>query len=265
MTEEQDPPSFKAARRRDRERLLQLEADGTDLDEEISELEAKIEEELEKMRAKLGGKYAKYSKMSNFSPSKPEKNLSEGLGCGTGTDSGLLATGILVRPSKSENLNSIFQTASSDAYTGEEKDAADFIAEETLSSITDIVSDPPDAKRDISPSNVKDIDSPFSPSDKDSVLMPPPKIGVLPLPIGLGLKDTIQEYLTPTASLQPQHESVGATMYEGKLEKKFDVKNFARNIFDEKEDVEEELDLTGIDDDEIDGYIMSPEGNITTY
>ena len=35
-----------------------------------SELEAKIEDELEKMRAKLGGKYAKYAKVT----STPEKN-----------------------------------------------------------------------------------------------------------------------------------------------------------------------------------------------
>ena len=49
---------------------------------EFSELEAKIEDELEKMRAKLGGRYAKYAKVSNSTELpkstllKPENNKS---------------------------------------------------------------------------------------------------------------------------------------------------------------------------------------------
>jgi len=48
----------------------------------FSELEAKIEDELEKMRAKLGGRYAKYAKVSNSNELpkstllKPENNKS---------------------------------------------------------------------------------------------------------------------------------------------------------------------------------------------
>ena len=53
MTEEQDPPSFKAAREKDRKRLLQLEMEGKDLDTEIGGLEKKIVEELDKMREKV--------------------------------------------------------------------------------------------------------------------------------------------------------------------------------------------------------------------
>ena len=93
--------------------------------------------------------------------------------------------------------------------------------------------------------------------------MPPPKeiaSHSSPLPIGLGLKDTIQEYLTPaTSGTDPN-----SVTYDGKIEKKLDLKNFARySEIDNTEEEGEELDLTGIDDDEIDGYLMSPEGKIS--
>ena len=92
--------------------------------------------------------------------------------------------------------------------------------------------------------------------------MPPPKditSSNSPLPIGLGLKDTIQEYLTPATSQTTQN----IDSYTGKIEKKFDVKTFARySETDSFEEEGEELDLTGIDDEEIDGYLMSPEGKI---
>ena len=52
MTEEQDPPSFKAARKRDRERMNKLETE-TDIDLEYSELESKIEDALDEVRMKL--------------------------------------------------------------------------------------------------------------------------------------------------------------------------------------------------------------------
>merc|ERR1712223_1412746 len=52
MTEEQDPPSFKAARKRDRERLDRLETE-SDVDDEFNDLEEKIEKALDKVRLKL--------------------------------------------------------------------------------------------------------------------------------------------------------------------------------------------------------------------
>ena len=162
MTEEQDPPSFKAARKRDKERLIQLEIEG-DIDTEIGELEAKIADELDKMREKvMGKKYSKYARETS-------KN-------------------------------------------SQEQDVQDaFIAEQTLSSINELV------------------------VDKDKALMPPPTktVGQQPV-VGLGLKDTLQEYLvSDTAARKPDFVS--------------------------KEDSDGELDLTGIDDDEIDGYLMSKE------
>ena len=231
MTEEQDPPSFKAARRRDRERLLQLEAEGTDLDLEISELEAKIEEELEKMRAKLGGKYAKYGKLSN----SPEKSQNISKAPLIQKDCGVSKTDV----TEKEHVN-------------EEEDAEAFIAEQTLSSISAFVSEKNTYTEDKSVT---------ANPDQDKILMPPPKGSInlsSPLPIGLGLKDTIQEYLTPPASiaLDPSSAIMDPTM-----DKKFDVKDFAKLSDPDTNDNEgEELDLTGIDDDEIDGYIMSPEG-----
>ena len=55
MTEEQDPPSFKAARKRDRERMNKLETE-TDIDLEYNELESKIEDALDEVRMKLSSK-----------------------------------------------------------------------------------------------------------------------------------------------------------------------------------------------------------------
>ena len=137
----------------------------------------------------------------------------------------------------------------------EEEDAEAFIAEQTLSSISDIVAD---VGANIVP------ESKHLNKEQDKLLMPPPRGGAItfasPLPIGLGLKDTIQEYLTaPVADIS--NSSVSSGIFDGKVERKFDVKNFVRfSETDENEEEGEELDLTGIDDEEIDGYIMSPEG-----
>ena len=61
-----------------------------------------------------------------------------------------------------------------------------------------------------------------------------PNTNPLPCSPGLGLKDTVEEYLA-------------ATVKEGGDEKRDNAEE------------DEELDLTGIDDDEIDSYLMSPE------
>ena len=63
MTDEMDPPSFKAARKKGRELLEKLEV--TQLDKELHELEDKIEKELEERRSKVRGPYAKLSKESS--------------------------------------------------------------------------------------------------------------------------------------------------------------------------------------------------------
>ena len=60
MTDEMDPPSFKAARKKDRELLDKLKED--ELSKEFSELHEIIEKELEERRTKVKGAYAKFSK-----------------------------------------------------------------------------------------------------------------------------------------------------------------------------------------------------------
>ena len=138
-------------------------------------------------------------------------------------------------------------------FEEEEKDAEAFIAEQTLSSISAFVEGV----------NSNDVENTISTKEQDKLLMPPPKeiaSHSSPLPIGLGLKDTIQEYLTPSTS----GTDPNSVTYDGKIEKKLDLKNFAKySEVDNTEDEGEELDLTGIDDDEIDGYLMSPEGKIS--
>ena len=138
----------------------------------------------------------------------------------------------------------------------EDYDADAFIAEQTLSSISDFVSNVSGNETDAKTCQNK---------EQDKLLMPPPKVGSInfssPLPIGLGLKDTIQEYLTPAAT-NPSESSIPSNSFDNKVEGKIDVKNFAKistnNL--ENEDEGEDLDLSGIDDEEIEGYIMSPEG-----
>ena len=61
MTDEMDPPSFKAARKKDRDLLEKLKDD--DL-KEFTDLEEKIEKGLEERRAKVRGPYASFSKES---------------------------------------------------------------------------------------------------------------------------------------------------------------------------------------------------------
>ena len=66
MTDEMDPPSFKAARKKDRDLLEKLKDD--DL-KEFTDLEEKIEKGLEERRAKARGPYASFSKESSPSNS----------------------------------------------------------------------------------------------------------------------------------------------------------------------------------------------------
>ena len=53
MTDEMDPPSFKAARRKDKELLERLQSE--DISREFSELEEKIEKELDERRRRKKG------------------------------------------------------------------------------------------------------------------------------------------------------------------------------------------------------------------
>ena len=175
MTEEQDPPSFKAARKRDRERLLKLEEDD-EVDDEFNDLEEKIEKALDDVRLKMKKK-GPFAKMHKEAIEDRQKN----------------------REQKQEKGNS-----------SEDVEAEEFITAETLGAIDAIVNEPNE--------------------QLDSLLMPPPGSKSAPT-VGLGLKDSIQDYLV--SADQPVQEPV--------------------------KEIEEsdELDLNGIDDSEIDGYIMT--------
>ncbi len=178
MTEEQDPPSFKAARRKDRLRMLELEE--SDIEEQMGELQGEIERQLLETRAKMKGRYAREARMA----------IAE------------QAAGLA--PSTS----------------AESADANRFITEQTMGTIQEIVSG-----------------GGSSSDEKDKELMPPPKKGVVASP-GLGLKDTIQEYLaTPSTSKKGGDEKDPNP--------------------DSGADSGDELDLTGIDEDEIDSYLMT--------
>ena len=179
MTEEQDPPSFKAARKRDRERLLKLEEDD-EVDDEFNDLEEKIEKALDDVRLKVkkGGRFAKMHKEAIEERQK-------------------------IREQKQEKGHA------------EDVEAEEFITAETLGAIDAIVNEPNEPNEQL-----------------DSLLMPPPGLTPKSAPtVGLGLKNSIQDYLV--SAEQPSVEPV--------------------------KEIEEsdELDLNGIDDSEIDGYIMT--------
>ena len=186
MTEEMDPPSFKAARKKDRELLEKLEV--TDLDKELSELEDKIEKELEERRSKVRGPYSKFSKESS-----PETSANSG----SDTDG-----------------------------EREIEDTQRFIHEQTLNVIGECLEASPtkittQARNDVynQIQVLINIFVKFSQVHLDSLLMPPPfstssrTMGThsmssnpsLPCSPGLGLKDTVQEYLTPTIKGDPEN------------------------------------------------------------
>ena len=194
MTDEQDPPSYKAARKKDRERLELMELE-TDIDGELTELEERIERGLEERRAKVRGPYARLAAKSSSSDD---------------TDG------------EGERRTSTSGSESEGEKEREAEDITKFIHEQTLGVISELggaVS--------------------ASQAELDSLLMPPPggpaarHVSSLPCAPGLGLKDTVQEYLQPAAVS--------------------DVKVQAGQV----EEKEEELDLTDIDEDEIDSYIMT--------
>ena len=158
MTEEQDPPSFKAARKRDRERMNKLETE-TDIDLEYSELESKIEDALDEVRMKLNKRGAKMFR-ERIENRKKEREEGESV---------------------------------------EDVQAEEFIAAETLGAIDALVN------------NSKD--------QIDSILIQRQKA-----PVGVVLKDTIQEYLTPSAPAEnaegEQNSATGSSTKEdeeGKL------------------------------------------------
>ena len=185
MTEEQDPPSFKAARKRDRERLLRLEQE-SDIDKEIDDLESKIEDALDDMRQKMHkkGRLAKHFK--DMAANRKEERLQQKM-----------------MPDE------------------ESVQAEEFITADTLETIDAIVND--------------------RSNEIDAMLMPPPGITkkqVNSTPAGLGLRDSIQDYLV-AAEKPPSQEETSKTTKE------------------KETDEDGELDLTDIDDAEIDGYIMT--------
>jgi len=200
MTEEQDPPSFKAARKRDRERLARLEEDDN-IDNELSKLESEIEKALEERRGKQKGPYAKMSRSRSSSSETSEASESSEP----------------MSPSNSDTEDSM-----------EEALAAQYLGEETLGIIEQCI----DGKVD---TEIK------SQEQLDYLLMPPPAVTPARHLIsstrqninspGMGLRNSVEDYLTQSPQTPNQDNG-------------------------EKEE-DEELDLTGIDDDEIDSYIMS--------
>ena len=195
MTDEQDPPSYKAARKKDRERLEAMELE-TDIDGELTDLEERIERGLEERRAKVRGPYARLAAKSSSSDD---------------TDG-------------EERRTSTSGSESEGEKEREAEDITKFIHETTLGVISECF----ESRGAVSASQ----------AELDSLLMPPPggpaarHVSSLPCAPGLGLKDTVQEYLQPAA--------VGEVKVHGQEEEK-----------------EEELDLSGIDEDEIDSYIMT--------
>ena len=200
MTDEMDPPSFKAARKKDRELLDKLKED--ELTKEFSELHEIIEKELEERRTKVKGAYAKFSKENS-----PLDSGSATSGSGSDTDS-----------------------------ERESEEVAKFIQEDTLNVIGDVLNN----KALLDPSQAR----------LDSLLMPPPSL-TSPLP------SVVRNTSSPRAAVTPVPCSPGLGLMDKVGDYMADTIK-TREDTKEAEEKDEELDLTGIDDEEIDTYLMSP-------
>ncbi|KAL7638884.1 UNVERIFIED_CONTAM: hypothetical protein RMT77_010418 [Armadillidium vulgare] len=77
LNEEQDPPSFKAARKKEEERLKLLFEKQENLDSELTEIQLRIEKHLEDRRKKLRGIWAKYDKEENSYSQKKENMVTQ--------------------------------------------------------------------------------------------------------------------------------------------------------------------------------------------
>eukprot|EP00092_Neocalanus_flemingeri_P014384 GFUD01015516.1.p1 GENE.GFUD01015516.1~~GFUD01015516.1.p1 ORF type:complete len:720 (+),score=233.36 GFUD01015516.1:40-2199(+) len=206
MTEEMDPPCYKAAMKKDQELLDRL-GEMSAIDKEIAQLENKIEKELEERRSMRRGPCAKKSRSS-----MEVLDSSSSSSCSSGSD---------VEERKSKEV----------------EDMEKFLQAQTMGMVEDCL--------DTSPGKLE------SQVALDNLLMPPPvspavrtvspmvssrtSRGVTAFIPGLGLKETVEEYL-----LKPKEME--------------DVKDN-----DASEDMsDEELDISGIDDAEIDSYLMTP-------
>ena len=209
MEYEQDPPSFTRARLEDKKRLNLMELE-TNIDGAISRLEEKIERGLKRWRDrteeldgdKLGDSDTegeeKYGTVSESESDSWDKNIEKFIQEETGWD---------------ENIDKFIQAETQG------------VIEQCLDGETKVVENLEERKE------VKTL----SQVGMDSLLMPPPefaakRVSALPCSPGLGLKDTVEEYLAPTHSHTDKESQKEAT---------------------------EELDLTGIDEDEIDLYILT--------
>lgn len=205
MTEEMDPPCYKAARKKDQE-VLDRMGEMTAIDKEIRLLEKKIEKELVERRSLMKSPFGKMSSTSSVD---------------------------------SLDSSSSSSSSGSDVEEGKCKEVEDlqkFLQAETMGMIEECLD-----------TGHEKLDSGVGLS-LDSLLMPPPSSpavrigspmvssrvdGVTPCSPGMGLKDTVEEYLRPGVELG-QDKFVG------------------------EEETGDELDITDIDDDEIDSYLMSP-------
>jgi len=204
MTEEMDPPCYKAARKKDQE-VLDRMGEMTAIDKEIRQLEKKIEKELEERRSQMKSPFGKLSSSSADSLDSSRSSSSSG----------------------------------SDVEEGKDKEVEDlqkFLQAETMGMIEECLE-----------TGHEKFDSGVGIS-LDSLLMPPPSSpaarmgspvvssrvdGVTPCSPGMGLKDTVEDYLRPAQELDQDKVVM-------------------------EEEAGEELDITGIDEEEIDSYLMSP-------
>lgn len=102
LDEEQDPPAFKAARKKEQERVQLLLDQQENLDTEFNEIQQEIERHLEERRKKLKGIWAKYEKEKEVVSSKEE----------------MIYTKSFVTEATLETINNCLSDANENADTG---------------------------------------------------------------------------------------------------------------------------------------------------
>eukprot|EP00088_Acartia_fossae_P003412 TRINITY_DN11429_c0_g1_i6.p1 TRINITY_DN11429_c0_g1~~TRINITY_DN11429_c0_g1_i6.p1 ORF type:complete len:706 (+),score=171.72 TRINITY_DN11429_c0_g1_i6:368-2485(+) len=162
MTEEQDPPSFKAARRKDRERLAEIDQD-ENLEQEMTKLESLIEKELEERKGKMKGPYAKYAKSAS-----PDD----------GSNSPMASTDSQSEP----------ESESEDAVM------AKFLKEQSME-ILGTVMDNKEASAATSKAKLDSLLMPPPTSTPVRNTLPSPSRSSVTSP-GMGLRNTVEDYLT---------------------------------------------------------------------
>uniref|UniRef100_A0A1E1XCG8 B-related factor 1 n=1 Tax=Amblyomma aureolatum TaxID=187763 RepID=A0A1E1XCG8_9ACAR len=199
LEEEQDPPCFKAARKKQKQ-LLDEQGRLEKVSEEISQLQKKIEAELEDRRRKVRGRFASHAKDDRLTEEEENQISNEFI--------------------MGDTMKTIHACINNSPQSNGETAASGSAAEELPRERLIVLQD-------------NDESDPDDPDDPDCVIRDEPK----------QRQNGVAASLRPTAATLGLKESIEECMR---------IRNPVENTSETGE-----LDLEGLDDEELDGYIMT--------